>query len=333
VARVPTIPSSTWPSKLRVKSKGEPSGTFGFVQADLLEDKEETVEVPIEPEKPATPVTPHATPVTPVTPNATPVTPASAGTPESTPAAGTPDASSGTGTPAAGEKMEQDPAVPTDSPVDTEMKEEVKPKTRLEVRKFTHETKLTLEVVYPGCLDPKVVEAFRMDECEMRRHDELVIGTANAKNALETFAYWATEQISGQWKEFGSKEEFAALEDVCSKTTMWLYDEGADVTKEEYEAKLAAIKVFSDPIRLRLEAKREAELAAIKAEEDRIKAEKLAAEERVKAEKAAAEKAAAEEKAAQEKAKAEATQGEEKMATEPVEPKADDKMQTEPTVD
>jgi len=229
--------------------------------------------------------------------------------------------------------MEQDaPPVVVDPPVDTEMKEAVKPKTRLETRKVTHETKLTMNVSYPGCLEPKEVEAFRMEECEMKRQDELVISTANAKNTLETFAYWAVEQTSGQWKEFGSKEEFAALEDVCSKTTLWLYDEGVDATKEDYEAKLAAVKVFSDPIRLRLEAKRQAELDAIKAEEDRIKAEKLAEEERIKAEKKAAEDAKKAAEAAEEQAKKAAEQPkEEKMATDT--PTDAPQTQTEPKVD
>jgi len=190
-------------------------------------------------------------------------------------------------------KMEEEQSEPP------KMEEEQPEQPSMEVEK--EEPKK--EEFVSGSLTPKEVEAFRMDECEMGRQDAYVIATSNAKNELESYVYYVTEQASGPWKEFGSKEEFKALEDVCGETTGWIYGEGADVTKEEYEKKLEGVKVFSEPIRLRLVAKIKAEedakakIAAEKAEKIRLEQEKIAAQ------KAAEAKAAADAKAAAEAAK------------------------------
>lgn len=270
-ARVPEVATSSFPSKLRVKSKAEPHGVFGFVQAELLEEKEETHEVTVEP--------------------------AAEKLKEGE------------------EKMNEDKP---DAPEDTPMKDEktAKPVTKVETRKVNHETVLKFEVVNIGVLTPKEVEAFRMEECEMKRADALVIATANAKNELETFAYACPDKCTGEWKEFGSPEEFAALADVCQKTTTWLYDEGENVSKEEYDAKLAEIKVFSEPIRLRLAAKIQAELDRIKAEEDKKKAE----EEAKKKAEEEAKKAAKAEEDAKKKAEEDAKKAAESPADTPASP-------------
>lgn len=267
-ANIPEVPSSSFPSKLRLKSKAEPHGIFGFVQADFIEEKEETVEVPIVEEKPAELEKPAE--------------------PEKAQSADT----------------EMKEASQSEAPpnTDTEMKEATKPPTRLETRKVNVETKLKLEISQPGTMSNKEVEAARMDECEMKRSDALVIATADAKNGLEAFVYSCTEQVHGEWKEFGSPDEFTALQDICSKTTQWLYDEGDDVSKEEYDGKMEAVKVFSEPIRLRLVAKLQAEEDARRA---KIEEEKKRVEEQKAAEEAA------------KKAAEESTKGETKMETEP----------------
>jgi molecular chaperone DnaK (HSP70) len=197
-----------------------------------------------------------------------------------------------------GEGSEQ-PKMDVETPADPQPKMEVEPdQPKMDIEESKKEQFVS------GALTPKEVEAFRMDECEMGRNDAYVIASANAKNELEAYVYYVSEQSSGAWKEFGTRQEFQALEDVCGQTTAWLYGDGDDVTKEEYEQKMDAIKVYSEPIRLRLVAKQQAEEearqkeAAAKAEAIRLEQERIAAE-KAAAAKAAAEKAAAEKAAAE----------------------------------
>jgi molecular chaperone DnaK (HSP70) len=94
----------------------------------------------------------------------------------------------------------------------------------------------------PDELTDEQIAAFKKLEAEMTSQDELIISTANAKNELETYCYTANEKISGLWKDFGTSQEKDAIESLCGQISMWLYDEGSDVTRGEYEAKLKSIK-------------------------------------------------------------------------------------------
>jgi len=85
----------------------------------------------------------------------------------------------------------------------------------------------------------------------MTAQDDLIISTANAKNELETYVYAANEKVSGIWKDFGTKQEKDAIEELCGQITIWLYDDGADVVRSEYESRLKAVKDLAEKLNLR----------------------------------------------------------------------------------
>jgi len=133
---------------------------------------------------------------------------------------------------------------------DDEMKTET-PKTRQEKRKVVVSTKIPHIVLTPNELTEDQVAAFKKAESDMNAQDELVISTANSKNELETYVYAANEKVSGIWKDFGTRGEKDAIEELCGQITLWLYDDGADVVKGEYDSRLKSIKDLAEKLNIR----------------------------------------------------------------------------------
>lgn len=125
-----------------------------------------------------------------------------------------------------------------------------KPKTRTETRKVEVTTKLNFEVVMDE-IDATRLAQFKKLEQEMKATEAAVIATMNAKNDLETFVYFVREKIDGAWKEHGTRDEFRALEDLCDQTSAWLYGDGDDCAKVEYDNKKAPLKSLADKIATR----------------------------------------------------------------------------------
>jgi hypothetical protein len=95
------------------------------------------------------------------------------------------------------------------------------------------------------------VNAYKKIETDITAQDYLIISTANAKNELETYVYAANEKVSGTWKDFGTKQEKDAVEELCGQITIWLYDDGADVARAEYESRLKSVKDLAEKLNLR----------------------------------------------------------------------------------
>jgi heat shock protein 4 len=125
------------------------------------------------------------------------------------------------------------------------------PKTRQEKRKVVVATKIPYQVFTPNELTEELVTNFKKLENDMTSQDELVIATANAKNELETYVYAANEKVSGPWKDFGTRKEKDAIEELCGQITIWLYDDGSDVVKAEYDSRLKAIKDLAEKLEVR----------------------------------------------------------------------------------
>jgi len=85
----------------------------------------------------------------------------------------------------------------------------------------------------------------------MRTLEQAVVANLNAKNDLETFGYLFREKMDGQWKEHATNEELRTLEGLCDEVSGWLYGEGEDVTKAEYDQKKAPLKSLADKIAVR----------------------------------------------------------------------------------
>jgi heat shock protein 4 len=137
---------------------------------------------------------------------------------------------------------------------DTKEGSEIKtdaPKTRQEKKKVIHSTKISHQIFAPNELSEDQVNAYKKIESDMTAQDDLIISTANAKNELETYVYAANEKVNGIWKDFGTKQEKDAIEELCGQITIWLYDDGADVARAEYESRLKAVKDLAEKLNLR----------------------------------------------------------------------------------
>lgn len=130
------------------------------------------------------------------------------------------------------------------------METEEKPKTKKETKKVEVATKLNFEVVMDE-IDAARLAQFKKFEQEMKATEESVVAALNAKNDLETFVYFVREKMDGAWKEHGTREEFRTLEDTCDQTSAWLYGEGDDLPKAEYDTKKAPLKALADKLALR----------------------------------------------------------------------------------
>jgi hypothetical protein len=182
-------------------------------------------------------------------------------------------------------------------------------------------------LLLPNELNDDQVYQYKKLEDEMTKQDELVVATAAAKNDLETYVYTATENLDGIWKEWIQKpSERQAVEEMAGQITMWLYDEGSDVSKEEYDAKMKAFKEVTGVIGGRLEEKIRKEEEEKRAKEEAIRKAKEEAEKKAKeeAEKKAKEEADAKAKLEEErKAKEAAAKQQEEEKKEDIDMKVD----------
>ncbi|KAJ1921586.1 adenyl-nucleotide exchange factor sse1 [Mycoemilia scoparia] len=98
------------------------------------------------------------------------------------------------------------------------------------------------------CLDDATVAAFTKKESEMKAHDILVLATEHTKNSLEEYIYHIRDQVSYTASDFVNPAEKDAYLSKLTEIEDWLYDDGDDASKAEYEAKLADLKGTGDPI-------------------------------------------------------------------------------------
>jgi len=123
-------------------------------------------------------------------------------------------------------------------------------KTTKTVKKVEVAHKLAFEVVMDETTPAQLAE-YKKFEKEMKATEDSVTAAANAKNDLETFGYFVREKIDGAWKEYGTREEFKALEDLCDEISAWLYGDGDDCPKVDYDNKRAPLQALANKIALR----------------------------------------------------------------------------------
>jgi len=278
--------------KVVVKLKADPQGLINVSEVEYQEEKEEMVEVPIVEEKKAEEKKPEEKKE--VKPNGT-------------------EAKEGEG-----ENKEDD-----------QMKAETtseQPKTKMELRKLVVSTKVTHVLLTPNELNDDQIYQYKKLEDEMAKQDDLVLATASAKNDLETYVYTATENLDGIWKEWIQQpSERQAVEEMAGQITMWLYDEGSDVSKVEYDAKMKAFKDVTGVIGGRLEEKIRKEEEEKRAKEEAIRKAKEEAEKKIKeeAERKAKEEAEAKAKLEEEKKAKEAAAKQQEEKKEDIDMKVD----------
>mmetsp|Transcript_113913 Transcript_113913/g.159776 ORF Transcript_113913/g.159776 Transcript_113913/m.159776 type:complete len:805 (+) Transcript_113913:312-2726(+) len=122
------------------------------------------------------------------------------------------------------------------------------------VKKKVKRVSLAVEAFYHGGVPAPVVAELLKKELDMRRVDEELRVTAEARNALESFVYDFRSRI--QWEgtelhEFAAEEEHSALLAKLQEAEDWIYGDGEDAKKEEYESRLSALKAACSPVELR----------------------------------------------------------------------------------
>ncbi|KAI1710338.1 hsp70 protein domain-containing protein [Ditylenchus destructor] len=150
---------------------------------------------------------------------------------------------------------------------------------------------------------PINVDEFIAQEKEMQARDLDHKMTADAKNALEEYCYGMRDKLTGDLAEFVTGEEVIQFQSLLEKMEQWLYEDGEDATRQEYEDKLNdLVGTIEAPIRKRqkeLEEKQRKKREAEFLKEAEAKKRQREAEE---AAKAAAAKEAAVDGAAEETA-------------------------------
>jgi len=123
---------------------------------------------------------------------------------------------------------------------------ELKKKTRLSEVKYVDNLKAALD-------NAKRLEELTAIEGRMGFKDKMIKETLMTKNKLESYIYDARDKLAGEWKAFAQDKEVADIMDVAQKTEDWLYDEGQDVTKDEYLIKHENLDKQVKPVKQRME--------------------------------------------------------------------------------
>ncbi|KAK4969217.1 Heat shock protein hsp88 [Elasticomyces elasticus] len=167
---------------------------------------------------------------------------------------------------------------------------ESKPKTR-KVKKQVRKGDLPISAG-TASLDQALKDAMAEKENMMIMEDKLVADTEDKKNELESFIYELKGKIDDVYSEFASEDEKAKLREKLDQSEDWLYDEGEDVTKAVYVAKIEEIRAVAGPIVQRyLDKAEEERQAAMKLQEEAAAKKAAEEEEKRKAEEGKAEDA------------------------------------------
>eukprot|EP00834_Sanchytrium_tribonematis_P001606 NODE_41_length_34096_cov_2.002235.p2 type:complete len:799 gc:universal NODE_41_length_34096_cov_2.002235:9059-6663(-) len=98
----------------------------------------------------------------------------------------------------------------------------------------------------------KSLNKFKEIELNLVSHDQLVIDTEDAKNALEEYIYTVRDKLSGQWADFVDGPIKESLTNDLGATENWIYSSEADsASKSVFTTKLKELQVYGEPIRKR----------------------------------------------------------------------------------
>ncbi len=98
--------------------------------------------------------------------------------------------------------------------------------------------------------DQAVQKLFEL-ESEMALQAKIQEDTADAKNAVESYVYDLRNQMYDALANFVHPEKKADISAALEAAEDWLYDEGEDVKKSVYVAKLKEIEALGEPIKAR----------------------------------------------------------------------------------
>merc|ERR1712137_181976 len=115
-------------------------------------------------------------------------------------------------------------------------------------------TNLNVQAKYISGYSAEQITALHQQEIGMQLADELIIATLDAKNALESFSYDTQGKLQydfSDWTPFASEEEKSKLLSAVDDNLAWLYGEGENADKVQFQNKLTELQLLSAPLELR----------------------------------------------------------------------------------
>jgi len=88
----------------------------------------------------------------------------------------------------------------------------------------------------------------------MSYKDKQVKETIATKNTLESLIYNSRDKLSSDWKVYAKQDEASHILDISKRIEDWLYEDGADVSKDQYLEKLEQLEKVVNVVKNRLEA-------------------------------------------------------------------------------
>lgn len=101
--------------------------------------------------------------------------------------------------------------------------------------------KVKVEAVFNGGLSENEILEMREREQAFCDKDKLLAETSAMKNKVESYIYTMRDKIEGELKPFGTAKEFEELLAALQSAEDWLYNDGYDVAKKEYQDRFAQL--------------------------------------------------------------------------------------------
>lgn len=95
------------------------------------------------------------------------------------------------------------------------------------------------------------VEAMREEELKMFECDRLVLLTEREKNELEELIYNLKDKFDTKYKEFSHEEELKKIKKLLSENEEWLYTDGEDSSRGDYNKRKNSLLESTKPIKER----------------------------------------------------------------------------------
>lgn len=130
------------------------------------------------------------------------------------------------------DEKKEEPAA--DAPADAEKPAKKKAKT-------TKNTPLSVTKSQPTSLSDSDIHKLLEIELDLQASDRSEKEKSDAKNALEEYIYHMRDQVSGKFSDYIKEEEKETYSAKLTSFEDWLYDEGEDVAKSVYAAKLGEL--------------------------------------------------------------------------------------------
>ena len=113
--------------------------------------------------------------------------------------------------------------------------------------------KIDLEVVVDAFgLSREDIKASLELEASMAFEDQLIVATADKRNELEAYIYAMRDKLDGTLRAYCSDQEHTSFQSVLNEAEEWLYGDGSEAKKSEYQGKVDTLRACGNPIEQRL---------------------------------------------------------------------------------